>query len=82
MMVRSQTMTRNGPEEQGKSSDKENDDESDPYGSTEKHSLHIRLADPERSERCCFRLTEENEDRVESILMRHKEENSDSERDE
>lgn len=75
-------MTRDGPEEEGQSCYASRNKHADPYGTAYEKLLDVWFTDMESTERSRFGLAEEDEDRVEFILMRDQEENGDSERDE
>lgn len=74
-----QAVARHGPEYHGQGHRAGRDERGDPQRPSDEELLNVRLADAERTERCGLGLAQEDEDRVQFILMRNKEENGDAE---
>ena len=78
----SQPMAGHGPEDEGQGRDARCDEDTDPYRAPDEQLLHIRLLDTEGAERRRLGLAEEDEHRIELVLVRDEEEDGDRVREE
>ena len=67
-------MPGHGPEDHGQRDGADGDQHGDPDGTAEQELLHVLLADAECPERRGLGLAEEDEHRVELVLVRDEEE--------